>query len=89
MKDCDKNLATSELLRDNGIVFTPDIGAERRQARMEGRTRQGSLAERNRSHLILLAKVMKAWRLGQPMRPRDHAWLIPQPSAHWWTRLEN
>jgi hypothetical protein len=46
VKACDKPLATTPPLRDNGFVGTPDITADCRQARMQVRGWQGSWQSR-------------------------------------------
>jgi hypothetical protein len=79
MKACDKPLATTALLRDNGIIGTPYIMADRWQARQKSLAWQGSLAEWNRGHLISLAWAMKSRRLGETVRSRVHVRLIPAP----------
>jgi hypothetical protein len=52
MKACDKILATLGLLRDNSVVGTPAVLADRWQAQQKARGRQGILAEGHRGHLI-------------------------------------
>jgi hypothetical protein len=52
MKACDKILATMGLLRDNSVIGTPAIVADRGHALSVVRARQGILAEGHRGHLI-------------------------------------
>jgi hypothetical protein len=52
MKACDKILATMGLLRDNSIIGTPAMVAERWHAPQKAHGRQGILAEGHRGHLI-------------------------------------
>ena len=48
MTACDKTLATTSPLRDNGLVGTPDIMADHWKTRAKVWGRHGILAERNR-----------------------------------------
>jgi hypothetical protein len=52
MKACDKILATMGLLRDNSVIGTPAMVADRWHAPQRVHGRQGILAEGHRSHLI-------------------------------------
>jgi hypothetical protein len=52
MKACDKILATMGLLRDNSVIGTPAMVADRWHAPQKAHSRQGILAEGHRSHLI-------------------------------------
>jgi hypothetical protein len=51
-KACDKTLATMGLLRDNSVIGTPAMVAERGHAPLKACGRQEIAAEGHRSHLI-------------------------------------
>jgi hypothetical protein len=52
MKACNKILATMGLLRDNSVVGTPAVVADRWQTQQKARDREGILAEGHRGYLI-------------------------------------
>jgi len=52
MKACDKILATMGLLRDNRVIGTPAMVADRSRAPQKARGWRGILAEGHRGHLI-------------------------------------
>jgi hypothetical protein len=52
MNPCDKTLATTLTLRDNAVVGTPDMVADRWQARQEAHGSPGIVVMWNRGRLL-------------------------------------
>jgi hypothetical protein len=78
-KACDKNLATMGLLRDNTVVGTPAVVADRWQAQQKARGWQGILAEGHRRPPDLACGGVTSWRWGKMVWPRIQSRLIRAP----------
>jgi hypothetical protein len=78
MNPCDKTLATISVLRDNAVVGTPDMVADRWQARQEAYDPPGIVAmwNRGRLHAQVMLSLAAAVRDGEAA---GHERRLPAP----------